>query len=53
MDAQMLLDGFGGYPRDRTCRVGSLPPGWWLDDTFRVPAQLALDSVLSLRTEGR
>ena len=48
--AHSLFDGFGAYPYDRSCKVRSHPPDWWLDTTFPVKGQMSLETMGSLRT---
>jgi hypothetical protein len=51
-EARQLIDGFGAYPYDRTCKIGQYPDDWWLDPFFRVQGQSSIETVGSLRTAG-
>ena len=45
-----MIDGFGAYPYDRTCKIGSNPRDWWLDTAFRAQGQGSIETVTSLRS---
>jgi len=49
MEAEPMIDGFGAYPYDRTCKIGSCPQDWWLDTAFRAKGQGSIETVTSLR----
>jgi hypothetical protein len=42
LHAYSLFDGFGAYPYDRSCKVRSHPPDWWLDTTFPIKGQIRI-----------
>lgn len=50
VEAHRMIDGFGAYPYDRTCRIASLPLNWWLDAGFRAQGQENVETVTSLRS---
>jgi hypothetical protein len=35
LEADPMMDGFGAYPYDRSCKIGSYPRDWWLDTVCR------------------
>lgn len=50
MEAESMIDGFGAYPYDRTCKISSCPQDWWLDTAFIAKGQGTIESVSSLRS---
>ncbi len=50
MEAEPIIDSFGAYTYDRTCKIGPFPQDWWLDTAFRVQGQTSIESVTSLRS---
>ena len=45
-----MIDGFGAYPSDRTCKIDSYPRDWWLDTALRAQGRSSIETVISLRS---
>ena len=50
MEADPMIDGFGAYPSDRTCKIDSYPRDWWLDTALRAQGRSSIETVISLRS---